>query len=651
MTGAATWPPPTDTVLTRPLPRSLDPLPGEGLDGFLLRLSYRLERSPYRIARLTGMMKPSGFAVMTFPHLMHLPPGRREQFARATRLSPGEVAGLCLSSLADWYPPASPTPQTRGWAGSVPPGNHWVFSRATRYCPQCLAGDGSAIQNDLGGPWHKTWRLPVVFACVKHTRFLEHLCPACARPIHDAVTARGASTEESSKMLPQTGRSDLHPTQCRLPLASDVIHTRDAPTCGAGLSGAPADPAAIRAEQEPVELQQRIDDLLDPSTPGDTISGGMPAAARQYFIDLRLITHLIRASWPRPQDLLAIPGAAREAISQDHRRGQQQHRDLRGIRRTTYDVPPLDARTCAALLITADRLLQCQQPRLLTEQLRHLLGYDTRSPGHATWTRQILVGKPDCSPGLRRALAPILQTNTPLPSGRVRKALQTPVRKTRYRPEHIAGFLQDDWYQRCFARMEGIRPRNLRRAAAIHLCQIAVGGPVTDAARLVGMPATHARQSVDAVYRWARSRPDPGEFETALHQLADELDSAPHLIDYQRRRDALNHWCIDPATWQQLTNGLEHNHHGQMALGDHKRQAASIFVWTRVTQSEHLLAPRPIFDQQPPEVRTAWRPTLGNICRGFLAGRGGPDALRLKDRLDEYADTLAASIDRGEYAC
>jgi hypothetical protein len=227
-------------------------------------------------------------------------------------------------------------------------------------------------------------------------------------------------------MLPQTGRSDLHPTQCRLPLASDVIHTRDAPTCGAELGGIPADPAAVQAEQEAIDLQQHIDDLLNPSTPSHAVSGGLPAAERQYFIDLRLITHLIRASWPRAHDLLAIPEAARAAISQDHRRGQQQHRDRRGIRRTTYDVPPFDAKTCAALLITADRLLQCQQPRLLTEQLRHLLGYDPRSPGHATWTRQILVGKPDCSPGLRRALAPILQTTHRCPAGEYARRCKPP---------------------------------------------------------------------------------------------------------------------------------------------------------------------------------------------------------------------------------
>ena len=172
---------------------------------------------------------------------------------------------------------------------------------------------------------------------------------------------------------------------------------------------------------------------------------------------------------------------------------------------------------------------------------------------------------------------------------------------------------------------------------------------MTSAAKLVGMPTTHADQSVHALHCWARSRPDPGEFETALRQLADELDSAPHLINYQRRREALNYWCIDTATWQQLLNRLGHSHIGQMELGDRKRQAASIFVWTRVTQSEHLLAPQPILDQLPPEVRKTWRPTLGYICRAFLAGRGGPGALRLKGILDEYADTLAASIDRGKY--
>ena len=44
---------------SRPLGRSLDPLPGESLNGFLLRLSCRLRLSPVRLARLAGIIKPS----------------------------------------------------------------------------------------------------------------------------------------------------------------------------------------------------------------------------------------------------------------------------------------------------------------------------------------------------------------------------------------------------------------------------------------------------------------------------------------------------------------------------------------------------------------------------------------------------------------
>lgn len=363
------------------------------------------------------------------------------------------------------------------------------------------------------------------------------------------------------------------------------------------------------AKSEAFELQKRINNLLDPGTPCDAVSCGLPAAGRQYFIDLRLLTHLIRASWPRAQDLLTIPQASSAAIGQDHCHGQQQHRDPTGIRRTIYDVPPPDSKSCAALLTTADRLLQCQQPRLLTEQLRHMLGYDPRSPTQATWTRHILTGKPDCSPGLRQALTPIVQTYTPLPAGRRRRALTTPIRTTRYKPEHIAEFRQDDWYQRYFAHMDGISTlhRHLRRAAAIHLCQIAAGGSIANAAGFLGVPAPSARQSIKALHRWARARADPREFETALHALADELDSTPHLINYQRRREALSCWCIDPIAWQRLRNRLGHNHTNRMELGDHKRQTGSIMVWARVTQGEHLLAPHPLRDQLPAKAQNASR--------------------------------------------
>jgi hypothetical protein len=62
------------------------------------------------------------------------------------------------------------------------PMDKWaLFAPATRYCPECLAGDGSAVQESFGSPWLKAWHLPVVFACPAHQRLLEHRCPGCGQ--------------------------------------------------------------------------------------------------------------------------------------------------------------------------------------------------------------------------------------------------------------------------------------------------------------------------------------------------------------------------------------------------------------------------------------------------------------------------------------
>jgi hypothetical protein len=120
----------------------------------------------------------------------------------------------------------------------------------------------------------------------------------------------------------------------------------------------------------------------------------------------------------------------------------------------------------------------------------------------------------------------------------------------------------------------------LRRAAAIYLCQIAVGGSFPHAAKLLGTPIARAEQSGRVLCRWARDSTEPRQFETALLDLADELDSASHLINYQRRREALNSWSIGPSTWQQLLRQLDPSAvHAAQELGDHGRHAATISVW------------------------------------------------------------------------
>jgi TniQ len=84
----------------RPLPRSLDPLPGESLNGYLLRLYRRLRVSPLHLARITGCTGGRQSFIGRRP-LFDLDVAR---FARAARLTGGEAAALTAASWTGRYP-------------------------------------------------------------------------------------------------------------------------------------------------------------------------------------------------------------------------------------------------------------------------------------------------------------------------------------------------------------------------------------------------------------------------------------------------------------------------------------------------------------------------------------------------------------------
>jgi hypothetical protein len=126
----------------------------------------------------------------------------------------------------------------------------------------------------------------------------------------------------------------------------------------------------------------------------------------------------------------------------------------------------------------------------------------------------------------------------------------------------------------------------------------------------------------------------------------DAYTSRARLVDYYRRRTALHDWFLDETTWHQLTSQLPPTPGPvQPVLDDRKRQDASVFVWTRVTQGEHLFAPRPIETRQPPPIQDNWARRRNTAW--FQLTR--PDPMRhyadLRNLLIPYAQQLAASID------
>jgi hypothetical protein len=616
---------PADTL--SPLPRSLDPLPDEALPGYLLRLAHRLGLAPARVMQLTGLTgsrdshQPARRSLML--HLDEAPAGA---FARATRLTANETTQLCISSMSGRYPWAAP-PATGDQRGPRSLASPWVFTSATRYCPQCLAGDGSPIQLQHGGAWQKAWRLPAVFACPAHRRLLEHLCPSCRQPPMSAAPGSPAW------LIPRAFDGGLHPAQCRAALKPQAAG-RHARPCGARLD-APARPG----EDPPVPddllaLQDRLLHLLSPEGPAATMSVGRPATPAQYFADLRHICSLINGAWPHSRNLIAGPRMAQRLGQYIASTGGTAPR-----RHALCDAPPLDVRPGAALITAAVRILDGSDLLVLGEFLAPARDGASRKSPRGRWLRRYQRAGHDCSDGFRDALEPLV--NSFQRTDRRSRGRRAPATQASFAPENVPGHLQDDWHYQHFRHISG-NTRLLRRAAALRLVQISAGGSLAEAAAFLGIDHRYLKASPGS----EAFADDPAEFRLAVHALARQLSTATGLINYKHRRDALQDWCIDPATWQDIISQLPPTKGPfQPELSECKRQFASEAVWARITQGEHLLAPR-IIENQLSAGDPTWHRRRDNMWHFYNASPAKPHYAALREILNAHADNLAAAIDR-----
>lgn len=633
-----------------PLPRSLDPLPEESLAGYLLRLSFRLGVPPGQVAARTGLIQGTG----TIPasQMLVLDEAATLAFARAARLEAGEVTALTLGRLAGRYPPAGLSYLGRQRTpGGIFIKETWILSRFTRYCPQCLAGDpGSPIQQQLGGAWDRRWRLPVTFACPRHQRLLEHDCPACGQPAHLRATHGGLRS-----LIPLPAHPAVHPAACRHPRPTGSAARRDQQRpCGHLLSDALSVPEAEPADGlgQVLRFQHHLLWLLDPRGPAVTSSGGEPATPAQYFTDLRILACLITASWPAARDLAAPwqaslisphAGAARRQAAAE---GRAQHRQI-----IYYDTPPLEAGACAALLTLAADVLARPGRRSLSQAVGHLAGQ--AAPAFRRWARWFLAGDGYCSPALRAAAGPavgarhvIKEAAASADPGR----LHPPPRPdSRYSIIHVPAYLPAAWHAEHLALLAGLAPEQmLRRAAAVCLARTCTAASYPQLGELLGIPPGTAKNTVKAVRGRIEAAGRQAAFEAAIGALAAMLDTEAALTDYGGRRQALRGWVISPAEWNQVTAGLPAHSESHADWGDRKRMLASVWVWTRVTGGEHLFAPAVMADPAAPRsqqpggrdrltyIDLRW-PHLATATRGHYS--------ELRQRLNDYADELAASID------
>lgn len=616
----------------RPLPRSLDPLPDESLPGYLLRLAHRLDLAPARVVARTVCAPDRPLPACRTSHelIVTLDQHTRREFAAATRLSENEVDQLCLHSFSPRYPipKTRPTANSCGRYGSQAQEiRWWLFTSASRYCPECLAGDGSAIQDAHGGPWRRSWRLPVVFACTQHRRLLHHLCPGCVRPAHGAPYTRGRVP-----LLAGIRIHGLHPAQCRW---TSREHTDNAnPDCAARLD---RNLKPVRVPADALAFQERLLKCLHAGqTPSVTVAGA-PTEPLHYFTDLRLLTHLIHANWSLARNLL--PGMHfTEAVDVYVDRPQDHYYDGRLPASSTLP-RPLDPAAGAGLLTVADHILSSPNPQDMREILQYLLPASVNKARRENRGKHFADAENECSQGLLWAVSPLVKSYSRNKTDFVR----APELVTRLQPCHIPQRIPAGLYHRHLRGFDGQSEYALRCHGALRLFQMCFGGPLRTAADHLRMNLHgHRNRPKDAanlsLARWARSRADPFEFDKALAAIAADLEHA-ELIDYRRRRDILLNWSISPSDWHTIIESVVPER--PQLLADWHRHYGSILVWSIVTSGERRFAPSPIRLSQDPQTQHHWR-TAPSWAKPYLQLSY---AATLIEALDTFAEDLTRQID------
>ncbi|TQK79686.1 TniQ protein [Streptomyces puniciscabiei] len=626
-------------MTTRPLARSLAPLPEESLPGLLLRLAYRLDRSPARIAALCGLSRHQHR--LPAEYLITLSAEATESLEAAASLREGEADALTLSAMAAAYPPLA-NMRLGGSRNMASARRTWAFSLSSRYCPDCLAGDGSAIQSAYGGPWRLRWHVPVSFACTAHSRVLESGCPQCG-----GHPNRSSNTERQG-LITQRTIGGLHPAQCRHRLAPGPVGTSvRIPPCAARL-----DQTARVAEQPDSDLvmmlalQRRIDRHLTPTEHPPAISSNYSNPEQHFFSDLIAAAQLIRLSWP--DSARFAPSSAVADLIARHVAAWTALRENRSPGRRVRDAwaAPKDPAECGALLLAADTLLggRGQDDLALRERIQPLAtAAFTRNEANtgAAFRRM------DVSPDLSRALAQrSLGFNRA--GGHHHARQHVPSRQVHFGIEHVPALLPEAWIGAHFGDLTSLwdsgdvwKPRHLRRVASLKLVEMAGGGTWPQCAVILGVPWIAAQRSLAVLKRSLL----PGGLwpllDTAVETLAQELDADPLNVNFAARRRALRTWQIPVKDLAALTEGLVRLANVESPL---TRAAVTALVWARVTQGDHLHSPS---IEALRRARQSTKPLVSAIGQLQTPSNRRGARLRILQRISEYADDFAQALNEG----
>jgi len=550
-------------ALPMPLARSLDPLPGESLAGYVLRLAHRQDRSPNAMTARIGLRPeleraPAGLN-------LGMTPEQIASFSAACRLTEQEARAL---TLADRLGALLAPDEHRTHDGLMPAAlAAWISPGRTRWCPDCLRGE------DGDGYWRLSWQVPWHYACLRHRRFLHDLCPEC-----DNAIGQGRADGPFGELVPNAGVADLSPDACRHRPADDQ------PVCAHRLSEQdPYSPPPPTGDA--LAAQGRLDALLGLDGPADpdaraTIAGETVPPGL-WITALHGVVVLVRASLGLAGSPDLGPGALNLATYLS-----LPHVDTADLRHQLHtSTPPGPAGIAAALIPAALHVLDASSQRELAERIAPYrdLVREHRPGVWKSWLRQY--PDPRTRALLKRhnrwtAMAAVARAAPPTTHLRGHNLAQ------RILPPHDR--LLDPY------RHLPVTDSCLHRVTNILLWQRCERAPRrADAAAALGYTDF---DTVDGTFfRTRRALADAGRsaaYERTLTELEAVLGAGP-LTDWAARRAALTDWVVPDDDWDALRAALAslQKRAGRQPDWALRRTVIGHNVWEDLTGSEPFASP------------------------------------------------------------
>lgn len=545
------------------LPRSLRPLPGESLAGYLLNLAFRLKLSPGEVACRVGLFTHHGYTSLNLQFAIALPPEREETFAAATGLPRESVTALtCATYEGRWFDPVSPDRTAKSHYGSL-----WVAPSWPHFCPRCLAQPHDKDPDRR--LWQLRWTTPWALACVEHGALLAGGCPAS----NDHAILERDPQEFSLIRAPR--HLVTHPTACRLPVPRRPEHPRDrVPLCGRHL-----DQAAVEAAPADVlTLQRRLDSILGGQDIALTTLG-LPVSPIQYLRDLRLMAVLLQIA-NDTNAFVGLPASFVDATMR-HLGERQQFRAGSPTHHRTWAYPPVEPHALATILTTAAALLDREDS---TDAITHLVD-QALAKERARWTKLRWFARPSdrLAPLLTPERTGIISTpNLRRASGGQRYSVTS---------DQIPAFLDTATCQREFAEFTIKDQRALRRTIPLGLVRLIEQCTATDAALALGYPPKAARSTTTRT-AMDLGRDKARRLQDQIAAYADELNQHQQVNWGHRRRYFTANWLIPDQEWTVL-KGLVSQHRitNKQAVLDDRRRAYSVWIWAIVTSGDPAVAP------------------------------------------------------------